>query len=75
MTHVIISLDDQPDGSVSIKTLAHPARIGDPLTKTPATELGDFLMHAIDVWQGTKDLDMPQAAAFVQSVTTKPTIN
>ncbi|WP_446807991.1 hypothetical protein ACH50O_11790 [Methylomonas sp. 2BW1-5-20] len=75
MTHVIISLDDQPDGSVSIKTLAHPARIGDPLTKTPATELGDFLQKAIEAWRSTQDMNMQQAAAFVQSVTTKPTIN
>lgn len=75
MTHVIISIDDQPDGSLSIKTLAHPAQIGQPLTQTPATELGDFLQKAIDVWHGTREMDMPDAVAFVQSVVSNPTIN
>lgn len=70
--HVIISLDDQADGSVSIKTLTHPALIGDAPTQTPATRLGDFLTKAIEVWQHTHDMDLPQAHQFVQSLVNDP---
>lgn len=73
--HVIISIDDQADGSVSVKTLAHPAIIGDAPQQTPATQLGDFLQKAIAVWHETQHMDMPEALAFVQSVTVKPTLN
>lgn len=69
--HVIISLDDQPGGDVSVKTLAHPVMVGDsqPAQATPATQLADFLMKAIEVWQATQHLDLPEALAFAQSVT------
>lgn len=75
MTHVIISIDDQPNGDVNVITHCHPAIVGDKPNATPATELADFLMKAVEVWHDTRHTDMPQAAAFVQSVTTKPTIN
>lgn len=67
--HVIISLDDQPGGEVSVKTLVHPVIVGDGAQATPATQLGDFLMKAVEVWQATRNMDMPEALAFVRSVT------
>lgn len=71
--HVMISLDDQPDGGVSVKTLCHPMIVGEQARRsTPATELADFLMKAVEVWQHTKDMDLPQAHQFVQSLVKEP---
>jgi hypothetical protein len=70
--HVIISLDDQPDGGVSVKTLAHPVVRGEQARATPATELADFLMKAVEVWQHTQNMDLPQAHQFVQSLVKEP---
>lgn len=73
--HVIISIQDQKDGGINVICHAHPAPLNGEMQQTPATELADFLQKAIDVWQATKDMDMPQSLAFVQSCTVKPTIN
>ncbi len=66
--HVIISLDDTDNGRVNVKTLCHPALVGEQPDATPATALADFLLKAIEVWQHTQDMDLPQAHQFVQSL-------
>jgi len=70
--HVIISIEDQKNGGVHVKTLAHPVGVGAVLQATEATQLADFLMKAVEVWQHTKDLDLPQAHQFVQSLVNDP---
>lgn len=70
--HVIISIDDTGNGEVSVKSLCHPVIVGEQPTATPATALADFLMKAIDVWQHTQHMDLPQAHQFVQSLVVEP---
>lgn len=70
--HVIISIDDADGGEVSVKSLCHPALVGDLPAVTPATELADFLMKAVEVWQHTKDMDLAQSHQFVQSLVRQP---
>lgn len=67
MAHVIISIDDQANGDLSIKTLCHPTP-ADAATGTPATALADFLQNAMFVWQHTQEMDLPDAHRFVQSL-------
>lgn len=67
--HVIISIDDQADGDISVKTLVHPAWIGGESIKTPATELGDFLQAAIDLWRDTLHMDKQQLQLYLQALT------
>ena len=67
--HVIISIQDQANGDINVISHAHPMPIDGNAQATPATELADFLQKAIDVWQATKYMEMPQAIKFVQSCT------
>lgn len=67
--HVIISIDDQEDGEISVKTLVHPVWIGGENKKTPATELGDFLQAAIDAWRDTLNMDKRQLQLYLQAMT------
>ncbi len=66
--HVIISIDDQADGTVSVKTLVHPVVIGDTTSQSPATELGNFLQLACDLWQETLSMNKQQLHAYTQSL-------
>lgn len=67
--HVIISIDDLPDGEISVKTLVHPALVDDDApAKTPAVELGDFLQAAIDLWRDTLTMDEQQLQIYLQTL-------
>jgi hypothetical protein len=66
--HVIISIDDQENGEISVKTLVHPVWIGGEHKKTPATELGDFLQAAIDAWRDTQNMDEQQFQLYLQTL-------
>lgn len=66
--HVIISIDDQADGTVSVKTLVYPVAIGDTPSHSPATELGDFLQLACDLWRETVHMNKQQLHAYTQSL-------
>lgn len=66
--HVVISLDDQPDGTVNVITAAFPAPMGDAPDKTPATELAAFLKNAIDVWHEVRDMNNAQAKAYLDAL-------
>ncbi|WP_333873097.1 hypothetical protein [Methylobacter sp.] len=67
--HVIISIDDQENGEISVKTLVHPAWLTGEYKETPATELGDFLQAAIDAWRDTLHMDKQQLQLYLQAMT------
>jgi hypothetical protein len=66
--HVLISIDDQKHGNPSVKSLSHPVVVGDNAPKTPAVELGEFLMMAAKIWLETQHMDVSQSHQFVQSL-------
>lgn len=65
---VVISIEDQENGRVAVKTMAHPVIVDQAAESTPATQLADFLLKAIEMWQDTRDMDLPAAQRFLQSV-------
>lgn len=70
--HILISLEDLADGCIEVKTIAHQLKAGQLHSATPASQCADFLQKAIEVWQVTHDMDMPQAQQFIQSLVKQP---
>ncbi|NJA04194.1 hypothetical protein HC024_00335 [Methylococcaceae bacterium WWC4] len=75
--HVLISIDDQPGGVPSVKTLTHPVIVAPEgqMPKTPATDLMAFLLQAVAIWNEVQDKTLEEAIAVVQAATGNQTIN